>query len=71
MENARTVAEELAESAGVTLGDVQSIATYHSEVPVPLYREGLGGVAMAAESVPVSPGQMSISVQVSVVYLIQ
>ncbi len=30
-----------------------------------------GGVAMAAESVPVSPGQMSISVQVSVVYLIQ
>jgi uncharacterized protein YggE len=72
MENAGLVAAELAEAAGVTLGDVQSITTYSGNVPAPVYLEGRGGAeAMMADSVPVSPGQMSITVQVSVVYQIQ
>lgn len=72
MENARLVAEELASAAGVSLGDVQSITTYSSEMPTPVYAEGRGGAgAMMADSVPISPGQMSITVQVNVVYLIQ
>jgi uncharacterized protein YggE len=72
MDNARVVAEELAQSAGVTLGDVQSITTFQSNAPAPVYLDGRGGAeAMMADSVPISPGQMSITVQVNVVYQIQ
>jgi len=70
VENAEEVAEELAEAAGVTLGDVQSITTFRSDVPAPIYVER-AAAPMLAESVPVSPGQMNITVQVSVVYQIQ
>ena len=70
VENASVIAAELAESAGVSLGEVQSITTYSSDVPAPVYMDaGVGGAVMA-ESVPVSPGQMNITVQVSVVYRI-
>lgn len=72
MENARIIAEELAEAAGVTLGEVQTITTQSGDVPVPVYMEGRGGgEALMADSAPISPGQMSITVRVNVVYQIQ
>jgi len=68
VENARARAEVLAEAAGVVLGDVLSIQTYlGGGMPIPLER----GVVMAdavAQEVPISPGQMQVTVDVSVIY---
>jgi len=69
--HARSQAEELAKAAGVELGPVQSISYYNSS-PVPLYdvksvtASGVGG-----GSVPISSGQMTITVEVNVTFEIQ
>jgi uncharacterized protein YggE len=67
-------AEELAVAAGVTLGDLQSIS-YYNNYPVFDSRSvsGYGGGAAAevAASVPVSPGEITITADVSVSYLIR
>jgi hypothetical protein len=69
--DARTQAEELAQAAGVELGEVQSISTYNS-YPVPMYDMRTAVMAeSAAASVPVSPGQMILTVDVNAVYQIQ
>ena len=71
MQNAQAVAEELASAAGVTLGEIQSISTYSSEAPMPVYKDrAAAGFAMDA-SVPISSGQLTISVDVSVIFEIQ
>jgi hypothetical protein len=71
VENAQAQAQELAQAAGVTLGELQSISSYTS-MPVPVF-EGKGGGAadVAASTVPISPGQLSITADVSVVYAIE
>jgi uncharacterized protein YggE len=70
VENARAQAEELAQAAGVTLGEIQSINAY-STTPGPIFY-GRGGVAeQAAADVPISPGQLSITVEVNVIYTIE
>jgi len=68
--DAQQQAEGLAEAAGVTLGSIQTINSSNS-YPIPYMDRG--GVAMqaAASSVPISPGQMTITVDVNVTYLIQ
>ena len=72
MDNAHQQAVELAKAAGVELGSVQSIGFYNS-VPTPVFQDmkatGVGGGA--ASSVPVSPGQLTLTVDVSVVYEIR
>jgi uncharacterized protein len=66
--NARAVAEEVAAAAGVQLGEVQTINVHGGGYSVPVY----GRAAQdAAESIPVSPGEMTISVEVSIVYAIR
>ncbi len=69
--NARTQAEELAQAAGVKLGAVQSINYYNS---YPMMADGKGGgaamSAVAAPSVPVTPGQLTFTVDVNIVYAI-
>jgi uncharacterized protein YggE len=57
----------------VDLGDVQSINASLSGGPPPVFGRGAFAVeeAMAASDVPISPGQMEISVDVHVVYEIQ
>lgn len=73
VDNAYQQAQQLAEAAGVSLGPVYTIS-YYNNPPVPVYYDvkGLGGgAAEAALSVPVSPGQMTLTVDVSVVYEIQ
>ncbi len=71
VENARERAEVLAGAANVSLGQVISIQTYlGGGSPIPFER----GVVMAdaaAMEVPIAPGEMQISVDVSVVYEIQ
>lgn len=71
VENAKEIAQELAEAADVTLGDVQTINMVSSRTPAP-FIEGRGGAMLAeASSVPVSPGQMILTVDVTMVYQIQ
>lgn len=73
LEDARMQAEQLAEAAGVSLGAVYSISTY-SNAPIPMAYDvrGMGGgAAEAMASVPISPGQLTLTVDVSVVYEIQ
>jgi uncharacterized protein YggE len=72
--SARAKAEELAEAAGVTLGEVQTINEYSGGYPAPMPKydsRGAGAVAMAEADVPVSPGQMSITVEVNIVFEIR
>jgi len=72
--DAQKQAQELAKAAGVTLGQVQNINSYGGGTPIPLYdyKGGFGGGAAAAEaSVPVSPGQMVLTVEVNMVYEIE
>jgi uncharacterized protein YggE len=68
MVDAKAQAEQLANAAGVALGDVQSIS-YYSNAPVPVYYDSkMTGVGGGGQSVPISPGQLTLSVAVSVVY---
>jgi uncharacterized protein YggE len=68
--DAAAQAKELAEAAGVTLGPIQSISIYGT-TPTPIYEGKGGGGVMAAVQAPISPGQMTIVVDVNVVYEIQ
>ena len=73
VEDAKTQAKELANVAGVTLGQIQSISFYDNS-PVPMAEgKGGGGGGAAAASVPVSiqPGQLTISISVSATYTIK
>ena len=73
VQNAQAQAQELAQAAGVQLGDIQSISSYNSVPPQPLvYGRGAAAPAMdQAGKVPVSSGQMTLTVEVSLVYEIQ
>lgn len=75
VEDARTQAEQMAQAAGVSLGPIYSLSSYNS-YPSPMYYDvkggyGGGSVEFAAASVPVSPGQMTLTVDVSVVFEIK
>ncbi len=69
MADAKAQADQLAKAGNVTLGDVQSIS-YYSSAPTPVYYDtkaaqaGVGGGA----SVPISAGQLTLTVSVNVVY---
>ena len=65
--------ENLAEAAGVVLGEVISINTYGAAVPLPKY-DGMGGGGFAvaeAAAVPISAGEMMVNVEVSMVFSIE
>ena len=70
MADAKARAEQLAKAAGVSLGEPMTIGEYTSG-PVPYAADmrslGVGG----GESVPVSTGQIQVSLQVSVTYVIK
>ena len=68
VKNAATQAQELADAAGVKLGEIQSIGFYDSQ-PYPVFDgKGGGGVETAAAAVPVQPGQLTFTVTVNVTY---
>jgi len=71
VENARKQAEELAAVAGVQLGALQSLNVYVSNPPVPVYEGKARGGDMSASSVPVSAGQMVISIDANLSYEIK
>jgi uncharacterized protein YggE len=64
-------ARELASAAGVTLGDIQQINSI-SGTPMPVYDvKGVGGATAAGAPVPVSPGQLVLTLDVNVVFEIR
>ena len=68
IEDAQVKAEELAQAAGVTLGEVQSINEFGG-IPVPVFEgKGAGGLESSEAQVPVSLGQLSLTVEVTVNY---
>ena len=72
--SARAQAEELAGYAEVELGEIVNISSYGG-APMP-FAEGVGGGGFAAEaaldsSVPVSPGMLTITIDVSIVFEIE
>jgi len=73
IENARKQAEELAKASGVTLGDVQNIST--SSVSTPLAKEmygmGGGGGMASSQPAPISAGQLVLTVNISMTYMIK
>ncbi len=69
--NAKAEAEAIAASAGVKLGNLQSVNVYTSGVSVPMFdAKGIGG-AMMESAAPISAGQLKISVEANVVYEIK
>lgn len=69
VEKAADQAEQLAEAAGVELGDLRSIDETGSAVPTPLYYSGFSEEARsAADSVPIEGGTQEVTVEVVLVY---
>jgi hypothetical protein len=76
VDNANAQAEALADLADVELGQIMVISTNSAGFPIPLARnQGGGGDAIAfdeaASSVPLSPGLITISTHISVVFEIK
>ncbi len=73
VKNAQAQAQELADAAGVKLGEIQTIGFYDT-APVPYldtYGKGGGGAVAEAAAVPIQPGQLSLTVTVSMSYEIK
>ena len=72
VEDAKSEAQGLAEAAGLSLAVIQTISYYESS-PTPFFegRGGGGGAAMESAAVPIQPGQLAISVTVSITYTIE
>lgn len=72
VEDAKTQAQELADAAGISLAEIQTISFFES-APTTYFegKGGGGGVASEAAVVPIQPGQLAISVTVSVTYSIK
>lgn len=71
VKNAQEQAKELATAAGVSLGDVQSIS-YFDSAPYPMFDgKGGGGGGAAEAAVPIQPGQLTLTVTVSMTYEIK
>ena len=73
VEDAKLQAQELADAAGVSLGNIQTINFYdNSPYPTSDFgKGGGGGDAYASAAVPIQPGQLTISVTVSLTYSIK
>jgi uncharacterized protein YggE len=65
--NARTIAEQYAVAAGVSLGDLVSIVDGYTSLPVEFAR---AEAAAADMSVAISPGTLELGVQITVTYAI-
>ena len=71
VKDAAEKAKELADAAGVQLGEVQTIG-FFDNVSYPIF-EGKGGGAadVAQAAVPIQPGQLTFTVTVNVTYMIK
>lgn len=69
VEDAKKQAQELADAAGVKLGEIQNVSFYDNS-PYPVFegKGGGGGGAVAQSAVAIQPGQLTISVTVNLTY---
>jgi len=73
VKDAKEQAQQLADAAGMSLGDVQTISFYDS-APIPYmdqFGKGGGGGAAVESAVPIQPGQLTLTVTVSMSYAIK
>ncbi len=70
IEDAKSKATELANLAGVQLGELYGVNISSSGSPMPVY-EAKGGVGGGAATVPVAAGQLMIEVDANLSYLIK
>jgi uncharacterized protein YggE len=70
VEDAKTQAQELADAAGITLSGIQNIS-YYDNSPYPISEGKGGGAPMADTSVSIQPGQLTVSISVSITYAIK
>jgi uncharacterized protein YggE len=68
--NARQIAEELAAAAGVSLGEIQNISAVSTGFPTPVFMDS-ARLAAEAAAVPISPGQLSVTVDIQVTFAIR
>ena len=69
VKDAESQAQSLAQAAGLSLGEIQSISFLNAQ-PYPIF-DGKGGGGMAvdqAAAVPIQPGQLTFTVSVNVTY---
>jgi len=75
VENARSLAEEMAAATNVELGQIQSVNVFTNTGPIPYYdaygRGGGAGMAAAEVAAPISAGQIVITADVSLVFEIR
>jgi uncharacterized protein YggE len=71
MKDAEQQATQLAEAAGLALGEVQSINFVDNQYPIFDGKGGGGGVAAEAAAVPIQPGQLTFTVTVNITYAIR
>jgi uncharacterized protein len=69
MADAKSKGDALAKAAGVSISGVQSISEISSPMPTPIMYAN-AGVAARDATTPIQPGQVSLEVTVTVVYLI-
>ena len=69
VKDAQDQAKQLADAAGLKLGDVHSVGFSESSMPVYDFgKGGGGGAAEAAATVPIQPGQLTITASVNMSY---
>lgn len=72
VEDARKQAEEMADAAGKSVGDVVSISSSSVNVPGPMYGGARAEVALdAAKVVPIETGELDVTADVVVVFELQ
>ena len=71
VEDAREQAQAIAQAAGLSLGEIQSISFIDPQ-PYPIFDgRGGGGGAAAEAAVPIQPGQLTFTVTVHVTYVLE
>lgn len=71
VEDASTKAQELAEAAGLSLINIQSISYFESGASPYFYGGKGGGGGGEAATVPIQPGQLAVTVTVTTVYSVK
>lgn len=71
VEDAKTQAQDLADVAGLSLVEIQTISYYESGASPYFYGGKGGGGGEAASAVPIQPGQLAVTVTVNLVYSIK
>ena len=73
VKDAQGQAQGLASASGVTLGDVQTIS-FTNNIPQPvtdMFSKAGGGISAPVAAVPISAGQLTLTVNVDITYLLK